>query len=246
MKNRVKPILLTIAVILVLNIIIFTGLTLYKEPYYNDAPKEIDSVYELYASDKYGMEIFSPNEICVEDIEEISKIEDALKNSSAIKLNFFESYYTMFALGKDEFVMYVVKDYDAHSERIIDKEVISNDIVIYIKCDIAYVYCVEAYETLPWEGQLKSVVYKVNGNELVETLKKYQNTDNTGFFLLNPNWRNMFYKDSYSMELSLFILSIIIEFVVSLIVINKFFVKKSSVDNNNTKTKKQLSDMQKR
>ncbi len=246
MKKYIKTIFLSVAVVLVLNILILTILTLYQAPYYSKAPQKVDSIYELYASDEYNdiLYAFSTGFIRGGD-KKIQNIEDMFKTTSVTKLDWLKSYCKLITLKQSDFVVYS-RTTIADDREIVKNEIMASNICVFVENNIVYVICLEFTEYEYQNEYQKVAVYQVENEKLARLLEEYKTPSNKGFQIVLPEWRDDLSDFPRNFQGVLYVLSIIIEFIVSLIVINKFFVKKSSVDNNNTKTKKQLSDMQKR
>lgn len=227
MKKRLKRICVSVVSVLVLNIILFSILTVVQAPYYDDAPSQVDSIYELYASEEYNDVVYmSPNGI-ISDKAEVQRIETALKSVSSVKLNKSESYLRMLLLGKSDFAL-LTKNSDYGDGKIAKGKLIASNVIVYSKNDDIYILCTEFTEFAYYNGYKEIVIYKTEDSGLAELLTAYKSSEKDGFFLLRPNWRQDISNFPISYNARMYVLSFLVEFVIALIVTRKIQDKQAN------------------
>lgn len=233
MKKYIKVIMLSVVIVFVLNSLLFSVLTVAQAPYYDEAPAEVDSIYELYASEVYNEVVYRGATEYVSDETEIKKIDDVFKSSSIIKLNKIKSYFKMLSLGKEDFVFITfTKNYGDRS--VAAKNIVASHIIVYFDNNEVYIACIELMEYAPDTSRI--AMYKVNDNEeLVKLLSEYKTEKNKGWKPILPEWRADVSEFHESFNGRQYILLFIIEFIVSVAVVNKFFAKQ---DNKNKQSYK--------
>ena len=228
MKKCLKRICVSVVSVLLLNIIFFSILTVVQAPYYDDAPSQVDSIYELYASEEYDDVVYtSPNGILSDKLE-IQRVEAALKSVSSVKLNKAESYLRMLSLDKSDFVLKTSNNFNREKAK---KTIVASNILVYSKNDTIYIICHEfKYGVLNAER----VVYKAENSEFVELFTEYKSPSNDGFAVLQPRWRQNFSEFPVSYNARMYVLSFFVEFVIALI-ITRIIQKNRSKKRNETK-----------
>ncbi|MBO5065201.1 MAG: hypothetical protein J6D06_03705 [Clostridia bacterium] len=214
MKKRLKRICASVVSVLVLNIILFSILTVVQAPYYDEAPSKVESIYKLYASEEYNEVYYTvsvPHSVIREE-EEIQKIETALKSASAIKLNKVESYFRMVLLDKSDFALMTSNNFDREKAK---EKIVSSGILVYSKNDIVYIICPEFKYGV---RNVENVVYKSENSELVKLLTEYKSADGDSFSILRPTWRQDISRFPVSLRGRIYVLSFFVEFVIALII----------------------------
>ncbi len=237
MKKYIKVIMLSVVIVFVLNSLLFSVLTVVQAPYYDEAPAEVDSIYELYASEVYNEVVYRGATEYVSDETEIKKIDDVFKSSSIIKLNKIKSYFKMLSLGKEDFVFITfTKNYGDRS--VAAKNIVASHIIVYFDNNEVYIACIELMEYAPDTSRI--AMYKVNDNEeLVKLLSEYKTEKNKGWKPILPEWRADVSEFHESFNGRQYILLFIIEFIVSVAVVNKFFAKQDNKNKQSYKKPKQ-------
>lgn len=224
MKKRSKTIIISFVFVLFLNIILLSILTIVQAPYYDTAPSEVNSIYELYASEEYNEVIYRSAREYVSDGDDIQKIEEAFKSAEIVKLNIFESYLRMMLLDENDFVFLTMTRNYGDRKLAMEKLVASN-VLVYSENDSVYVVCTELTEYAYEAGYKKIAIYETKNTELSELLTEYKAPKNKGLHLAVPEWRDDISHFPKSLNGRLYVLSFFAEFFVALFVINKFLVK---------------------
>ncbi len=219
MKRSIKIIILSLAIVLLLNTILFSVLTVYQAPYYDEAPSKMDSIYELYASDEYNDVRYRGALEYLSEETEVQKTEKLFKSTSIVKLNKFQSFLKMFSLNRKDFVFITFTEY--YGDRsVAAKNLFASNIIVYLDNDEVYIACVELMEYAPDTSCV--AMYKVTNNEeLVKLLSEYKTGENNGWKPILPGWRDDlsdFPKSYNSRQYALFF---IIEFVVVIFISTK-------------------------
>lgn len=227
MKKRIKTIIISFVFVMLLNITLFSVLTIIQAPYYDTAPSEVNSIYDLYASEEYNEVVYRSARDYVSDEAEIQKIEEAFKSAEIVKLNKFESYLRMILLDQNDFVfLTMTRNYG--DRKIAMEKLVASHVLVYSENDSVYVVCIELTEYAYEAGYEKIAIYETKNTELSELLTEYKAPKNKGFHLAVPEWRDDISKFPESYNGRLYVLSFFIEFFVALYVINKFLVKQKS------------------
>lgn len=221
MKRSIKIIILSLAIVLLLNTILFSVLTVYQAPYYDEAPSKGDSIYNLYASEKYNDVLYSfSTDFIRSGDERIQALENKLKSVSVTKLNKTEFYVKMFSLNAEDFV-FQTKTTFLDDGRNVMKTIPSSTIYVYSKEDYIYVVCCEITEKQYVARYLEKAIYQTKDVELAKLLSEYKSAKNEGFQIILPEWRDDlsdFPKSYNSRQYALFF---IIEFVVVVFISTK-------------------------
>lgn len=222
MKRNFKILIISLAMILLLNTVLFSILTVYQAPYYDEAPSKVDSIYELYASETYDNATYYKGALeYISEEAKIQKIENLFKSTSIVKLNKFQSFLKMFSLNRKDFVFITFTDYDDYGGRKTAAEkLVASNIIVYLENDEVYIACVELMEYAPDTSSV--AMYKVTNNEeLVKLLSEYKTGENNGWKPILPEWRediSEFPKTYNSRQYGLFL---IIEFIVVVLISNR-------------------------
>lgn len=220
MKNYIKSIALSFSLVLLLNIILFSILTVVQAPYYDEAPSEANSIYELYASEEYDEVVYKSASQHQLNENEIRKMDELFKSASIVKLNKMESYLTMVLLDKNDFTfLTMTKNYG--DRKLAAQKLVASNVLVYSKKDTVYVVCCELTENEYDAEYGKIAIYKTKNKELAKSLTEYKAPKNKGFHLLVPEWRydiSRFPESYYGRQ---YVLSFFVEFVIAIYVIKR-------------------------
>lgn len=230
MKKRIKVLVLSLVLILLLNTVLFSVLTFVQAPYYDEAPSKMDSIYELYASDEYSEVVYRSALEYVSDQTEIQKINDVFKSASINKLNKFQSYFKMFSLGKKDFV-FITFTRDYGDRKVAAEKLMASNIIVYLENNNAYVACLELKEYAYDGSDTKVAIYEVENEsaELISLLKEYKENKKTGWQPILPEWRENISDFPDSFNGRQYFLFFFIEIIVIIALINKIVKKKEQL-----------------
>ena len=228
MKKYIKVVILSLVSVLVLNIILFSVLTVVQAPYYEAAPSKVNSIYELYASEEYNEVVYRTALDYISEEEETKNFSDVFQSLSAVKLSKIESYFKMLSLGKKDFVLMTFKVID-DTKVAIGNLAVSN-IIVYLKNNEVYVGCIEFVKNTPANSRIAIYEVEHENEELIKLLTEYKTDKKEGFYMLKPNWRYDISMLSESLNGKLYVLSFFVEFVVAVFVINKFLISKQKAN----------------
>ena len=238
MKNIIKVILLSLVVVLAINIVLFSVLTVIQAPYYDEAPVELDSIYELYASEEFNDVSYRGANNRFFENEDFTQIDNLLKSAKVRKMNKVESYFSLMSFGKDDFVLSAKSDVYDNRENAMGV-IYASYVLVYVKNDKVYAVCAEFTEENYSEDYRKVVVYQSSDKELVQDLSEYRYDDNKTRQLFLPKWRHDILGFPESARGRLYVLSFFVEFIISVIVMNVLFKTKfKKVNNKNKKVHK--------
>lgn len=237
MKRKLKVLIISLVMVLLLNTMLFSVLTVYQAPYYDEAPSKIDSIYELYASEKYNDVLYSfSNGFIRGGDEQIQALENKLKSVSVTKLNKTESYVKMLSLDAEDFV-FQTKTIFLDDRRVVMKSIPSSTIFVYSKGDNIYVVCTEITENEYEAGYLKKAIYQTKDAEITKLLSEYKSSKNEGFQIILPEWRGDISEFPRTYNSRQYALFFIIEIVVAVLISNRIF-KENRNNKNSTKYSK--------
>ena len=238
MNKRIKVIIISILAVLLLNTVLFSFLTVYQAPYYEDAPAEMSSIYEMYASDEYNAVVYRDAIEFISDEDEIQKISETFKSTYVVKLSKFQSYLKMFSLNKGDFVFGTISG-DYGDRKIAAEKLIASHVFVYLKNNDVYVVCTELTEQVRDSSNMKIAIYEAENEseELLALLKEHKATRKTGIQIF-PEWRTDISKFSENLSGKQYLLFFFIEFVVAVILINSILGKKEHVKNSSENSKK--------
>ena len=228
-----KALIISIVAVLLFNIIAFCVLTVVQAPYYDEAPNEIASIYDLYVSEECEKVLYWSSKGMVLDEEEIPRIEDALKSASAKKLDKTNTFKRLLLLKKKSFVLMVSNKVYEDREVAATKLVASN-MMFYLQDDTVYIVCKEFVEFEFSKKYEKIAIYETKNAELVEYLSEYQTDE--GYHQLVPEWREELSGAGKTFIGNVYILFFVVEFVVVLFIVNKISEKKSPMVKDKKKT----------
>lgn len=219
MKERIKLILISLVSLLLLNAVLFSVLTVVQAPYYDAAPSEMNSIYELYASEEYDKVVYRCACEYIDE-NEIPKIEEVFKSTAIVKLNKIESYLTMLSLDENDFV-FLTMNRSYEDRKLAMEKIVASNVLIYSENDTVYVVCIELTEYKFEEGYDKIAIYKTENSELSELLTKYKAPKNKGIHFIVPEWRYDLSGFPESFNGKLYVLSFFVEFFVIQFIIKK-------------------------
>lgn len=220
MKEQIKTIVITLVLFLLLNIVVFSVLTVVQAPYYDTAPSKVNSIYELYASDEYNQVTYNSAQGYISDETEIQIIEDAFKSTSMVKLDRIESYSKMLLLDENDFVVLTMtRGYG--DRKLAMKKLVASNILVYAESDNVYVVCSELTEYSVEDGYAKIAIYETENSELAKLLNEYKAPKNKGLHLIVPEWRYDISNFPESFDGRQYVLSFIVEFIGALFVVKR-------------------------
>ena len=230
MKKYIKIVIVSLVTVLILNIIFFSVITVVQAPYYEAAPYKVNSIYELYASEKYNdIRYTFADGIFRGGEKEIQEIENAFKSTSMTKLNKFDSYFKMLTLDKSDFVLLTRTSYHDLRERVM-KTIIATSVLVYSQEDNVYVVCIELTESAFEKDYEEIAIYEIKNAELAKLLEEHKTPKNKGSQFVVPQWRYDISGFPESFMGKLYVLSFVVEFIVAMVVFNKVFANQQRIN----------------
>jgi hypothetical protein len=206
MKKILQISILSLIIVFIFNIIIFTVITTVQTTYNNNLPQEI-IVSELFGRNVNAENTYYMNgERDLENTEEINKV---LLNRKIFKLSEFDSYKFIFSVSEKDYIL-VGKAITSSENN--DK---FNSVVIYKKDNCVY------FRTNAKTGTNKSdfAVYRCEDSDLIENITKYKSNSNKYYVFDLPKWRHDLL--SFNLEGKLIVVSVIVEYIICLFLLKK-------------------------
>lgn len=206
MKKILQISILSLIIVFIFNIIIFTVITTVQTTYNNNLPQEI-IVSELFGRNVNAENTYYMNgERVLENTEEINKV---LLNRRIFKLSEFDSYKFIFSVSEKDYIL-VGKAITSSENN--DK---FNSVVIYKKDNCVY------FRANVKTGTNKSdfAVYRCEDSDLIENITKYKSNGNKYYVFDLPKWRYDLL--SLNLEGKLIVVSVIFEYIICLFLLKK-------------------------
>ena len=202
MKKILRISVLSLICVLILNILIFTVLTIVQTRYNNDLPQEI-IVSELFGGNVNVDNTFYMNG--ERDLESTEEINQALLNRKFFKLSEFDSFKFIFSVSEKDYIL-------------VGKTIASsgnNSVVVYEKDNCAYFLSKSEIGT----NKSEFAVYRCDDSDLIENITKYKSNSNRYYVFYLPEWRHDLL--SFNIEGKIIVVSVIVEYITCLFVLKK-------------------------